>query len=59
MLLRARGTFSALAVHPATSPSNLPPDTPGPDGTNIWTMTYVAAIGPCRKRSVMLADLVH
>ncbi len=45
MLLRGlRGTFDALAVHPYMSPSNLPPDTPDPDGTNIWTMTHVAAI---------------
>ena len=38
------GYFDAMATHPYQAPTDLPPETPDPTGTNIWLISHVASV---------------
>lgn len=40
----AQGSFDVMATHPYLSPSNAPPETADPNGTDIWTLSHVASV---------------
>ncbi len=40
----AQGFFDVMATHPYQAPSDLPPETPDPDGSNIWLLTHVESV---------------